>query len=222
MSRLISLSDVSIRRNERAVLTGVSLDVDSGDFLAVTGPNGGGKTTLLKIMLRLIKPDSGHVTYSDDFRIGYLPQKNSIDPQFPMNVTDVVSSGLLGLKGLSAARRNTLTRDAIASVGLESHAGKSIGRLSGGQLQRALLARALVSKPEVLVLDEPLSYLDKAMEKRVYEILGELKNDNTTIVLVSHEMSTISSLATRHIIVEGSIHECHAPCHSVHYDCEDC
>lgn len=220
MNPLINLSDVTMRRSGHTLLDSVSLDVDRGDFIAVTGPNGGGKTTLLRIMLKLIVPDSGTVSYNGDFRIGYLPQKNSVDARFPMSVTDVVRSGLLGMKGISSTESRQLVKEAIATVGLEAHCSKSIGQLSGGQLQRTLLARALVSHPEVLVLDEPLSYLDKAMEARVYEVVGSLKGE-TTIVLVSHEMSTIASMATRHLIVDGGLHECHASHHSVHYDCDD-
>lgn len=218
MNPLIELSGVNMFRGERQVLTDVNMTVGQGDFIAITGPNGGGKTTLLRIILKLIKPTAGRVTYTGRFNIGYLPQKNSVDSRFPMSVIDMVSSGLLGLKDLRRDERTRLVGDAIATVSLSDCAAKSIGQLSGGQLQRALLARALVSNPEVLILDEPLSYLDKKMESQVYEIVGDLKG-RTTILLVSHEMSTIATLATRHLIVDQRVTECHSAHHAVHYDC---
>lgn len=220
MNPLICLTDITMKWSGHTLLDSVSLRINRGDFIAVTGPNGGGKTTLLRIMLKLIVPNTGTVSYNGNFRIGYLPQKNSVDARFPMSVTDVVRSGLLGMKEISYAESRKLVEEAIATVGLEAHCGKSIGQLSGGQLQRTLLARALVSRPEVLVLDEPLSYLDKTMEARVYEIVGSLRG-KATIVLVSHEMSTIASMATRHLIVDGELHECHASHHTVHYGCDD-
>lgn len=219
MSNIIELSGINMNWGERPVLTDVNMSVADGDFIAITGPNGGGKTTLLRIILKLIKPTSGIVTYSGRFNIGYLPQKNSVDSRFPMSVTDVVNSGLLGLKNISRDDRSRLVSEALATVRLEDNASKSIGQLSGGQLQRALLARALVSKPEVLILDEPLSYLDKKMEAQVYDIVGKLKG-KTTILLVSHEMSTIAALATRHLIVDHSITECQSAHHAVHFDCD--
>ena len=97
---------------------------------------------------------------------------------------------------------------------------QSIGRLSGGQLQRALLARAIISRPEVLVLDEPLSYLDKQFEHRIYDIIASMA-PTTTIILVSHEMSTIAAMANRHIIVDRKLHICHSANHFIHYDCCD-
>lgn len=223
---LIRLSDVGMRFDERTVLSGVSLTVNHGDFLAITGPNGGGKTTLLRIMLKLLRPTSGSVDYlrdghpTDHLSIGYLPQKNKIDSRFPVSVADVIESGLLAVKGMDRDRRRKLVDEMIELVGLTSHARQPIGLLSGGQLQRALLGRALVAKPKVIVLDEPLSYVDKRFEHHIYDIMDRLKSQ-ATLILVSHEMSTIASMANRHIIIDGSLHECHARHHMVHYDCQE-
>ena len=223
---LIRLTDVGMTFDERTVLSDVSLTVNHGDFLAITGPNGGGKTTLLRIMLKLLHPTKGTVEYlhnerpTDHLAIGYLPQKNKIDSRFPVSVADVIESGLLGTKGLDRASRRQRVDQMIELVGLTTHARQPIGLLSGGQLQRALLGRALVAKPKVIVLDEPLSYVDKRFEHHIYDIMERLKTD-TTLILVSHEMSIIASMANRHLIVDGGIHECHARHHMVHYDCQE-
>ncbi len=220
---LITLDRVEMVWEDRRVLSTVDLSVNVGDFLAVTGPNGGGKTTLLRIMLKLLAPTHGTVTYNTpdgNLSIGYLPQKHSIDSRFPVTVEDVVASGLLGLSGLSANEKRQRVRQMIELVDLGSHARQPIGRLSGGQLQRALFGRALAPQPRVLVLDEPLSYLDRHFTGRLREILASLKG-STTIVMVSHEMSIISELATRHLIVDHTATECVSEHHAVHYDCFD-
>ncbi len=222
---LISLRDISMWRDRRNVLKDINFDIRRGDFVAITGPNGGGKTTLLRIILRLLRPSTGSVTYFDRqgspvsrLAIGYLPQKNMIDSRFPITVSEVVASGLMGTE-LSAAEVTAATESMVETVGLTDHAAKCIGELSGGQLQRALLGRALISSPEVLVLDEPLSYVDKQFEAYIYKLMEDLAR-STTILLVSHEMSTISGIANRHLIIDHTIHECHSPHHHVHYDCE--
>lgn len=212
---LITVDHVSMGWDGRRVLDDVSLTVHRGDFIAITGPNGGGKTTLLRIILGLLKPTSGRVVHCvEGLRIGYLPQKNQIDSRFPISVTEVVESGLLGVSGLSRSERRERVEEMIRRVGLESHARNPIGALSGGQLQRALLGRALVSRPELLVLDEPLSYVDKQFEQRIYDIVGALAGD-VTILLVSHEMTTISTMATVHLIVDGTVTRCRAKHHQV-------
>ena len=221
--RLIALRDISLSREGRTILSDVNLEISQGDFIAITGPNGGGKTTLLRIMLRLRKADSGSVVYNDiegtPLRIGYLPQKNMIDSHFPISVREVVESGLLGVKGFSKADKDNLIEDTLRLVGMDSHKERPIGMLSGGQLQRALLGRAMISKPNLLVLDEPLSYLDKTFEARFYEIIDDIRT-NTTIVLVSHEMTAIAEMATRHLIVDRTLHECHAHHHYIKSECE--
>lgn len=223
-SLLISLRDISFRRDSRIILDNINFDVNRGDFIAITGPNGGGKTTLLRIILRLLKPSGGTVGYFTDGRpvkqlsIGYLPQKNMIDSHFPITVREVVRSGLIGMK-LGSAVENERVGETLALVGLEQHADKSIGVLSGGQLQRALFGRAIISRPEVLVLDEPLSYVDKQFEQSLYTLIEQLSR-TTTILLVSHEMSVISGIANRHLIIDHTLTECHSAHHAVHYDCD--
>lgn len=216
---LISLEGVSMVREGKSILRDVSLDVRRGDFMAITGPNGGGKTTLLRIILGLLKPTRGSVAIDKNLTIGYLPQKNMIDSHFPITVDEVVEQGLLRVRSLDREKKRNKAKRALELVGMESRASQPIGQLSGGQLQRTLFARAIVSDPQLLVLDEPLSYLDKKFEHKIYDILADLSK-STTILLVSHEMSTIADMANRHLIVDGSIHECTAAHHFVRTECD--
>lgn len=221
---LIELNNVTVRyeRDRMPALEGVDLEVCQGDFLAISGPNGGGKTTLLRIILGLLRPTEGAVSYCGGCSpaIGYLPQKNSIDSHFPITVREVVATGLLADRTLPAAEKAARTDEYIRLVDLAAHADHPIGRLSGGQLQRALLGRALVSRPTLLVMDEPLSYLDKHFEARLYDILRSVR-EHSTILLVSHEMSHIDSMATCHWIVDGTLHKCNAPHHFGHSGCDE-
>lgn len=221
----IRLSEVGMRWERREILDAVNLTVNRGDFIAITGPNGGGKTTLLRIILKLLKPTSGKVDYltadgavSERLPIGYLPQKNMIDSRFPITVEEVVASGLLSEKGVTKENLKKRVDETLALIDLQLHAGQTIGALSGGQLQRALLGRALISNPSILVLDEPLSYIDKRFEGRLYDLLKGLPR-STTILLVSHEMSVISGMATRHLIVDHTVHECTSHHHFIPSPC---
>ena len=212
-------------REKRVILTNVNFTVDVGDFIAITGPNGGGKTTLLRLILGLLKPTEGSVVFCDENgepclppSIGYLPQKNSVDSHFPITVREVVSSGLLSQKGMDKNQIAERVKELISTVGLTELVDRPIGALSGGQLQRALFARAIARRPKLLVLDEPLSYLDKTFEKRLYKIVAEIAKD-TTILLVSHEMSEIGIMANRHIIIDNKLEECTALHHYVTREC---
>lgn len=223
-NKMIELDSVVMRWDNHVALQNVNISIDEGDFVAITGPNGGGKTTLLRLMLRLIKPTNGRVIYRnggrevDDLEIGYLPQKNQIDSRFPITIEEVVSFGLMSQKGMSKQERRQRVNETIALMGLEKHAKRLIGELSGGQLQRALLGRAIVSNPRVLVLDEPLSYVDKTFEGQLYEIIAQLAK-RTTIILVSHEMTKIATMANRHIIIDRTLYECSAEHHYVTTEC---
>lgn len=223
---LIRLENIEFVRERRRILRDINLTVKTGDFLAITGPNGGGKTTLLRIMLRLVKPTGGTVTYLDNgttvknLSIGYLPQKNMIDSRFPITVRQVVESGLLTCREISKKETERLTDEMISKMGLDDRHDTAIEALSGGQLQRTLLGRALISKPSILVLDEPLSYVDKQFESRIYDMTAELST-HTTIVMVSHEMSRIAAMANRHIIIDRTLTECSARHHAFISPCPE-
>ncbi len=220
---LIKLADVGMEWDNKTILSDVNLSINKGDFIAITGPNGGGKTTLLRIILKLLRPTSGKVEYLTapgdvPVSIGYLPQKNMIDSHFPITVSEVISYGLINEKRLSKAEIAARIEEMIGIVGLEDRRDYTIGQLSGGQLQRALLGRALVSRPDVLLLDEPLSYIDKRFETRIYEIIESISK-STTLVLVSHEMSRIAAMANRHLIVNRGVEQCSASHHYFTLDC---
>ncbi len=201
---LIRINNVWLIRQQKTILRDVSLNVDKGDFVVITGPNGGGKTSLLRIILGLLSPTRGSVEISRGLTIGYLPQKNHIDSHFPISVREVVESGLLGIKGISRDQRKAKTEEMLELIGLSSHASNAIGQLSGGQLQRTLLARAIISRPELLVLDEPLSYLDKKFEHKLYELIESISS-HSTILLVSHELTNIGGMASKHLVVDKGI-----------------
>ncbi len=224
--KLIGIDDISVRFDSKVILDHVSMSVEAGDFMAITGPNGGGKTTLLRVMLRLLKPNSGTVSYYHDglpakrLRIGYLPQKSNIDTRFPITVGEAIKAGqITGLFHHRTPEQDAEFQRIVELCGVGDYLDRTVGVLSGGQLQRTLLARALVSNPEVIVLDEPLSYVDKAFERQIYSMMEDLAKTHT-IVLVSHEMSVISGMANRHIVVDRGIHECRAQHHSS-LECDD-
>lgn len=206
-SKLFTLTDVWAGYDGRAVLRGVSLDIQSDDFIGVVGPNGGGKTTLLRLLMGELKPMSGSIERYCT-AVGYLPQAQQVDRAFPITVLEVVLSGLLGRQGLlgrygKAQRR--VAMDCLRLAGVEELHGRSVGELSGGQLQRVLLCRALVSEPELLILDEPNTYVDSKFEGELYELLRQL-GQRMGIVMVSHDLGTISTYVKSIACVNGTLH----------------
>ena len=190
------------------VLKAIDLKIFEQDFLGIIGPNGGGKTTLIKIVLGLLKPFSGSIIFENDVlksRMGYMPQTHGIDRKFPVIVSEVVESGLISEKNLTRSARKAKTREIIRRMDIENVAGKAIGELSGGQLQRTLLARAVINDPELLILDEPNSYVDKRFETYFYELLKEI-NQTTAIVLVSHDIGTVISTVKNIACVNETLH----------------
>lgn len=197
-SAAILVEGLSFSYDGESVLEDVNLSVAANDLVAVVGPNGGGKTTLIKLMLGLLTPQRGSVTVLGRepakvrYRLGYLPQHAHMDPHFPVTVMEVVLMGRLGNR---AVGYNSEDRDAaqlaLKRVELGPLAAKPFSALSGGQRQRVLLARALASNPDILLLDEPTANVDPAAGWEIYELLHALK-DQITVVVVSHDLGFVS------------------------------
>ena len=202
---LIALNQIWANYGGRDVLQDVSLQVEERDYLGVVGPNGGGKTTLMKIILGLHKPQKGTVRFylngepTDRLTIGYLPQYNQIDKKFPISVREVILSGLAHEKGFFGRYTKTdreRVQEVVAQLGLEGLEERQIGELSGGQLQRVFLGRAIAAHPQAVILDEPNTYLDREGEERLYELLEHI-NRESAILLVSHDQEAIARYAKR-------------------------
>ncbi|MEI6276486.1 MAG: ABC transporter ATP-binding protein [Prolixibacteraceae bacterium] len=214
MIPLIDIRNITVGYDENIILSDVSLTIHDSDFIGVIGPNGGGKTTLLKTILGLLAPVRGEVFFHDcmtegnHHRIGYLPQINNIDRKFPISVSDVVKSGLMSRKRMIKRYDKKEIEFAgllMQEMGIYEIRNKAIGELSGGQVQRALLCRALVNQPKLLVLDEPNTYVDNRFEKELYEKLRIL-NEDIAILLVSHDLGTISTYVKSIACVNHSLH----------------
>ena len=195
------------------VLENVDLEVDALDFASVIGPNGGGKTTLLKLALGLLEPTVGKVRVLGTsprrarHRIGYMPQFATLDPSFPVRVIDVVLMGRLGPSrwiGPYSRQDRSAAQKVLSQVGLSGLERRGFSDLSGGQRQRVLLARALASDPELLLLDEPASGLDQKVERDFFELLREL-NQTKTLVLVSHDLGFVQSFVKSVICVHRQV-----------------
>lgn len=203
MATIIRLQHITASYGNITAIRDINLKINHDDFLAITGPNGCGKTTLINVILRLKTPDEGQVNYFKEgkdvakLNIGYLPQYSDIDKNFPICVREVVLSGLKSKYtfGLHYTQfQEELARKAIETMGLGQMANRAIGTLSGGQLQRVLLARAIVSKPEVIILDEPNTYVDRQFQDDMYRMLHQL-NDNCAIIIVSHDIERMKKEA---------------------------
>lgn len=206
---LITLEGVSASYSGKNVLREVDLDIAPDDFTGVIGPNGGGKTTLLKLILGLLKPASGTIKRNIPMNeIGYLPQVNQFDDQFPITVSDVVMSGLSEGLGQGVKRKRGFQQrvsEVLDSVGISGLHNRPIGELSGGELQRTMLGRAIISSPRLLILDEPNTYVDNRFEQELYKLLVEL-NKKMAILLVSHDVGMISPYIKSIACVNGNLH----------------
>ena len=211
---LIDIQNLNFSYNRQPVLINVDLTVQAGDFIAMIGPNGGGKTTLLKLMLGLLKPESGTIRIfgrspqEAAYRIGYVPQDIHINKDFPVSALDVVLMGKLkpgrGWSRHSETDRRAAMR-ALELVEMEKFHNQRIGELSGGQKQRVFVARALVTNPELLFLDEPTASIDAKGQNEFYHLLNEL-NKKITIIIVSHDLMVVSGYIKSVVCVNRHLH----------------
>lgn len=206
MTQAIALEHVYAEIAGQTVLEDISLVVQEREFYAIIGPNGGGKTTLIKLMLGLIQPKKGMITVLGGTpgegrrSLGYVPQFHTFDFHYPVSLEEMVLSGRLGNKSRVFTRYTKedrrITEEVLMTLGISDLAGREISALSGGERQRAIIARALVSEPRALLLDEPTVYVDAPAEQQFYTILNSLK-DKMAVVLVTHDIGVVSDYATK-------------------------
>lgn len=201
---IIELDKVCFAYNTEEVIKDVSLEIHKGDYVGIVGPNGGGKSTLLKLMLGILKPDDGTIKlfgmdiqrFKDWSRIGYVPQKTYIEMNFPVTVEEVVAMGRYGKRGLlhfSTKEDKEKTLQALRNVNMLDYKDRQISNLSGGQKQRVFIARALASEPEIIFLDEPTVGVDVKTQKQFYSLLRKLNTElDLTLVLVTHELDVVA------------------------------
>jgi zinc transport system ATP-binding protein len=212
---VLSIKDMSFSYSSSyssvPVLENVNLSIEQGQFLSIIGPNGGGKTTLLKLILGLLKPDIGEIKVFGKtpehvrHRVGYIPQFQFYDPQFPVTVVDVVLMGRLGNRwGFFSTRDREKALSSLNTVGLEHIAERSFTQLSGGQRQRVLIARALASEPEMLILDEPAASVDASSRVRLTNILQQL-NEDMTILLTTHDVGFVTNVVNGVVCVNRRV-----------------
>lgn len=214
MAPLVEVDHLYFSYQDNPVLIDVSFSVHSGEFIGIIGPNGGGKTTLLKLLLGFLKPTKGSIFLFNEpsgqhakHPISYVPQAMRFDREFPISALEVVLSGLLSRLpwyGCFSQKDRRLAYEALEQVGLGSFAERPFGTLSGGQAQRVLIARALVSKPQLLLLDEPTASVDSQAESDIYNILKELKG-KMTIMMVTHDLRAAVDHVERLLCVQGTV-----------------
>ncbi len=218
---VLFVDKLSFQYNSTEVLTDISFHLKAGDYLGLVGPNGSGKTTLIKLVLGFFKPTKGTISlfgynpagFEDWYKIGYLPQKiASFNPHFPATVREVVAMGLLSKKGFP--RRMSKSDDVPINKALElldilDIRNELIGELSGGQQQRVLIAKAMVSEPEILILDEPTTAIDPEIREKFYGVLKGLnQNKNVTIIIITHDMGTIGKYASKLLYLDKRVIFC--------------
>ena len=209
----VDIRDLWFSYDSLPVLQDVNLSISAGQKVCMVGPNGGGKTTLMKLILGLLRPTRGQVRVlggqpsAQRKRIGYAPQHAAFDPKFPVSVTDVVLMGRIGQTGVLGPYRRSdrlASAEALEAVGLGDLARRAFSDLSGGQRQRVLIARAIASSPELLLLDEPTANLDIGVEAEFHQLLEQL-SEKLTLVMVSHDVGFVSQLVDKVVCVHGSV-----------------
>jgi zinc transport system ATP-binding protein len=212
MANLFEMASLSASYGANVVLQDVNFRVNENDFIGVIGPNGGGKTTLLKVILGLVKPVKGKLIFNNELlnakSIGYLPQMSTGDMNYPVTVRDIILSGLMIDKGIISRMTYSDKKKAdnvIGELGLSGMSKSTLNELSGGQIQRVFLGRAIIGDPRLLLLDEPGNFVDTTFENDFYEKLRDL-NKRMAILMVSHDVGTISSHIKSFACVNRSLH----------------
>ncbi|SER79015.1 zinc transport system ATP-binding protein [Gracilibacillus ureilyticus] len=215
---IVNMENVSFHYGNRQALSKINFQINEGDFIGLVGPNGGGKTTLIKLILGLEKPSAGNLTlfgvpaqkYKQKSNIGYVSQKaNTFNRGFPATVTEVVAMGLtakLGYFKRVSKQVKVKVEEAIEQVGMSAYKNENIGNLSGGQQQRIFIARALVSKPKLLILDEPTVGVDAENVEKFFDLLHDLNKQNITLLLVTHDIGTMTHHASQVVCLNKTLH----------------
>jgi len=201
MTSLVTFNHATLGYGRRVVLSDLSFSISEGDFLGIVGPNGSGKTTILRAILGGLKPLQGSVALAPNLRYGYVPQRDQVDYNFPLKVVDVVMMGRydrIGLGRRPGANDRRLACDALDHVGILDLSDQPLNALSGGQKQRTLIARALVGQPNVLILDEPTNGMDLVATTQILGLVRELhERDGLTVLMVSHALNEVANYVER-------------------------
>ena len=212
MNELLELKGITAGYEQTVVLRDVNLTIREHDFIGIIGPNGGGKTTLLKVILGLLKPFSGGIVYhvTKQSLFGYLPQNSRFDARFPISVKEVVLSGLMSEKGIfkgyTKADREKVN-DLLETYGMGGFGNRPIGELSGGQMQRVAIARAIVNNPKLLLADEPTGALDTKSGAQVMELFQKLNDEGVSVLMITHDPE-IAAHAKRVVMIrDGELQE---------------
>ncbi len=187
---MVNYKDVSVSFGKFNVLNNINFDVSKGDFLHIIGPNGSGKTTLVKLLVGLLKPTSGEISIDSETHMGYLPQKLNSKQNLPMTVLEVIYSGFKKQKLIPTKDEIKLIKSWLTKMEIPKLLNSSMLFLSGGQQQRVFIIRALISNPDLLILDEPASALDPSFREKFYHMLYQLRQDeNMTIIHITHDLT---------------------------------
>ncbi len=221
---IFDVKNVNFSAASQHILSNVSLEIFNGEYIAIIGPNGGGKTTLARILLGLTQPTSGEIklygkklkAFKNWEKIGYVPQRAShVDENFPATVEDIVKMGMTSKHSffsILSKEEKQLIEDSMLKMDVLDLKEKMVGKLSGGQRQRAMIARALASKPEILILDEPNTGVDMVSQKRFYALLRKLnQEENITILFITHDVGVIADDISRLFTVNQKITICNSP-----------